>query len=201
MKTHTTNRRKGQFRRVLVEQLETRMLLAIGPMPTYPVAPVDAAVAACYSSAGGTNTMSQSATVSSPATPAFNLAQTLSDQAQLTTLAFDGLAMMTGNLDAQSFFPPGNTAVLDYETTKSFTLKIQATDNGVPALAGTGTVTIKLTNVNERPTNISLSSTSIAENKPAGSVVGILARPTQTPTRRLRTAWCQASVATTTVPS
>ena len=110
MKTHTTNHRKGQFRRVLVEQLETRMLLAIGPMPTYPVAPVDAAVAAYYSSAGGTNTMSQSATVSSPATPAFNLAQTLSDQAQLTTLAFDGLAMMTGNLDAQSFFPPGKVA-------------------------------------------------------------------------------------------
>ena len=49
MKTHTTNRRKGQFRRVLVEQLETRMLLAIGPMPTYPIAPVDAAVAAYYS--------------------------------------------------------------------------------------------------------------------------------------------------------
>jgi phosphatidylethanolamine-binding protein (PEBP) family uncharacterized protein len=37
-------------------------------------------------------------------------AQTISDQAQRTTLAFSGLAMMTGNLQAQSFFPPGKVA-------------------------------------------------------------------------------------------
>jgi hypothetical protein len=36
--------------------------------------------------------------------------QTLSDQAQRTTLAFAGLAMMTGNVEAQSFFPPGKVA-------------------------------------------------------------------------------------------
>ena len=42
--------------------------------------------------------------------PAFNMAQTLSDGAQRTTLAFAGLAMMTGNLPAQSFFPPGKVA-------------------------------------------------------------------------------------------
>ena len=42
----------------------------------------------------------------------YTMADTLSDQAQITTLAFDGLAMMTGNLDAQSFFPPGK--VSDY---------------------------------------------------------------------------------------
>lgn len=42
--------------------------------------------------------------------PSFNLAQTLSDGAQRTTLAFSGLAMMTGNLQAQSFFPPGKVA-------------------------------------------------------------------------------------------
>ena len=40
----------------------------------------------------------------------FNLQQTLSDQAQRTTLAFAGLGMMTGNLEAQSFFPPGKVA-------------------------------------------------------------------------------------------
>ncbi len=40
----------------------------------------------------------------------FNLAQTISDGAQRATLAFDGLAMMTGNLNAQSFFPPGKVA-------------------------------------------------------------------------------------------
>jgi hypothetical protein len=44
------------------------------------------------------------------ATPKFTLEQTLSDQAQRTTLAFAGLAMITGNLEAQSFFPPGKVA-------------------------------------------------------------------------------------------
>ena len=39
-----------------------------------------------------------------------NLDQTLSDQAQRTTLAFSGLAMMTGNLYSQSFYPPGKVA-------------------------------------------------------------------------------------------
>ncbi|MEI6669469.1 MAG: PKD domain-containing protein [Acidobacteriota bacterium] len=40
----------------------------------------------------------------------FTMAQTVSDEAQRTTLAFSALAMMTGNLDAQSFFPPGKVA-------------------------------------------------------------------------------------------
>ena len=42
--------------------------------------------------------------------PAFTLAQTISDGAQSTTLAFSGLAMITGNLDSQTFFPPGKVA-------------------------------------------------------------------------------------------
>ena len=41
---------------------------------------------------------------------AMTTAQTVSDQAQRTTLAFSGLAMITGNLEAQSFFPPGKVA-------------------------------------------------------------------------------------------
>jgi hypothetical protein len=45
------------------------------------------------------------------ATPApFNIDQALSDGAQSTTLAFSGFGMMTGNLGAQSFFPPGKVA-------------------------------------------------------------------------------------------
>ena len=44
-------------------------------------------------------------------TPAdFTIEDTISDGAQRTTLAFAGLGMMTGNLDAQSFFPPGKVA-------------------------------------------------------------------------------------------
>ena len=43
-------------------------------------------------------------------TPAFNMEQSISEGAQRTTLAFAGLAMVTGNLEAQSFFPPGKVA-------------------------------------------------------------------------------------------
>lgn len=39
-----------------------------------------------------------------------NMDQTLSDQAQNTTIAFSAMAMMTGNLGSQSFFPPGKIA-------------------------------------------------------------------------------------------
>jgi hypothetical protein len=40
----------------------------------------------------------------------FTMVQTLSDQAQSTTLAFDGLAFITGSLGSDSFFPPGKVA-------------------------------------------------------------------------------------------
>jgi hypothetical protein len=45
-----------------------------------------------------------------PSSSAFTMTQTLSDEAQRTTLAFAGLAIMTGSLEAQSFFPPGKVA-------------------------------------------------------------------------------------------
>ncbi|MBF0495015.1 MAG: PKD domain-containing protein [Deltaproteobacteria bacterium] len=53
---------------------------------------------------------STEATSTTTTTPAFTLADTLSDQAQVTTIAFGGLGVMTGNLDSQSFFPPGKVA-------------------------------------------------------------------------------------------
>lgn len=43
-------------------------------------------------------------------TAAFNMQQTLSDGAQRTTLAFSGLAMLTGTLEGQTFLPPGKVA-------------------------------------------------------------------------------------------
>ena len=49
-----------------------------------------------------------------PTTPSgpgsFTMEQTLSDNAQETTIAFDGLAFLTGNLGSDSFFPPGKVA-------------------------------------------------------------------------------------------
>ena len=42
--------------------------------------------------------------------PAFTITQTLSEGAQRNTIAFDALAFVTGNLGADSFFPPGKVA-------------------------------------------------------------------------------------------
>ncbi len=50
-------------------------------------------------------------TVTAPTGPgSFTMAQTLSDQAQAMTIAFDGLAYLSGSLGADSFFPPGKVA-------------------------------------------------------------------------------------------
>ena len=62
------------------------------------------------SNAEGSKTITRTVVVGAAAKPAFTMEQTLSDGAQRTTLAFSGLAMMTGNLEAQSFFPPGKVA-------------------------------------------------------------------------------------------
>lgn len=43
-------------------------------------------------------------------TTTMDLEQTVSDQAQATTIAFDGLAFVTGSLGADSFLPPGKVA-------------------------------------------------------------------------------------------
>jgi PKD repeat protein len=42
--------------------------------------------------------------------PAMNTANTISDQAQSSTIAFDGLAFITGSFCAQTFYPPGKVA-------------------------------------------------------------------------------------------
>lgn len=49
---------------------------------------------------------------SSPAvtTPEFTIEQAISDEAQRNTIAFDGLAFLTGCLGSQSFLPPGKVA-------------------------------------------------------------------------------------------
>jgi Spy/CpxP family protein refolding chaperone len=45
-----------------------------------------------------------------PSGGGMTITQTLSDGAQRNTIAFDGLAFLTGNLGADSFFPPGKVA-------------------------------------------------------------------------------------------
>ena len=64
-----------------------------------------------------------------------------------------------------------NDALLDYETATSHVVTIQASDG---EYTYSETFTINVTDVNESPTDISLSSDSVLENAPNGAVVGTL---------------------------
>ncbi len=54
----------------------------------------------------------------------------------------------------------------------SYSIRIRSTDQG--SLYTEKTFTINVTNVNEQPTDISLSNNSVAENQPTGTAVGTL---------------------------
>ncbi len=64
----------------------------------------------------GASIQPQSSTPASPQDqgplppPSMTISLTLSDEAQRNTIAFDGLAFLTGSLGADSFFPPGKVA-------------------------------------------------------------------------------------------
>ena len=62
------------------------------------------------------------------------------------------------------------TAVLDYETCSYYTIRVRSTDQD--GLYTERAFAIAVTNVNESPTDVSLANTAIAENQPAGTVVG-----------------------------
>jgi hypothetical protein len=62
--------------------------------------------------------------------------------------------------------------LLDYETATSYIISLQSTDAG--GLSVAQDLTISLTDVNEAPTDITLSVTALAENRPLGAVVGEL---------------------------
>ncbi|XP_048583508.1 protocadherin Fat 4 isoform X2 [Nematostella vectensis] len=67
-----------------------------------------------------------------------------------------------------------SSANLDFEVARSYQLRVRSTDSGTPPLSVEGTVTITISDVNERPTNISLSASTITENTPPGTVIGRL---------------------------
>ncbi len=67
-----------------------------------------------------------------------------------------------------------NSAALNYEATPTFHLTVQVTDNGTPPASGSNTITINLNDVNEAPTDISLSNNTVAENQPINTVIGTL---------------------------
>ncbi len=61
-------------------------------------------------------------------------------------------------------------SLLNYESAASHNLTVQVTDSGGQSY--TESFTINLTNVNEGPTDLSLSGSSVAENAATGTVVG-----------------------------
>ena len=60
----------------------------------------------------------------------------------------------------------------DFETKSSYAIKIQSDDGKGETFEKNLTITV--TNVNDAPTDITLSNTSIAENRPANTVIGTL---------------------------
>jgi VCBS repeat-containing protein len=84
----------------------------------------------------------------------------------------------TGSADNASFTITGNqlntAAGFDFETKSSYSIRIRTTDSGTPQLSFEKTFTISVTNVNEAPTDISLTPATVAEQRPVGTAVGTL---------------------------
>ena len=74
-------------------------------------------------------------------------------------------------IDSSGQITVANSAALNFETTPTFNLTVQATDNGSPILSGSGTVVVNLTDVNEAPAP-SGGPFSIAENSANSTNVG-----------------------------
>ena len=82
----------------------------------------------------------------------------------------------TGSTDNTSFSISGSTlqtaAIFNYEAKNSYSIRLRTTDQG--GLWFEKTFTISVTNVNETPTDITLSASSVAENQSVGTAVGTL---------------------------
>ena len=80
----------------------------------------------------------------------------------------------TGDTDNASFNISGanlrNASIFNYEVKNSYSIRVRTTDAG--GLFYENTFTITVTNVNEAPTDISLSSASISENVATGTTIG-----------------------------
>ncbi|MFZ9520009.1 MAG: cadherin domain-containing protein [Silvanigrellaceae bacterium] len=90
--------------------------------------------------------------------------------------AVDTFTFSLGGPDANRFTVTGNSIstaeVFDYESKSSYILSVTVQDKG--GLAFSKNFQINIMNVNESPSNILLSSNSIEENKPSGTMVATL---------------------------
>nr|MDQ3822838.1 cadherin domain-containing protein [Actinomycetota bacterium] len=82
----------------------------------------------------------------------------------------------TGDADNASFQIDGSAletnAAFDFETKSSYSVRVRATDSGSATFEKA--FTIAVTNVNEAPSDLNLSNSSVSENQPAGTAVGTL---------------------------
>ena len=66
------------------------------------------------------------------------------------------------------------TPSANFEAQASYSIRLRATDSGSPGLTYEQSLLITVTNVNEAPTDITLSATSIAENNAPNAIIGTL---------------------------
>ena len=82
----------------------------------------------------------------------------------------------SGDTNNASFWIDGDTlktsASFDFEAQSSYSIRMRSSDQRNQWIEETFTITVN--NVNEAPTDISLSATSILENQPSGTTVGTL---------------------------
>ena len=80
------------------------------------------------------------------------------------------------NTDGGPFTLSGTSLIaggpLNYEVKSLYTIQVRTTDRG--GLSLTKTFWITVTDVNEAPTNMTLSGTAVTSGQPAGTVVGVL---------------------------
>ena len=93
------------------------------------------------------------------------------------TLSYS-LAAGTGDTDNAAFSISGTSLKInaspDFETRPSYSILVRVTDNGTSPLYMEKAFTITVNNLNEAPSNLSLSASSITENLAAGTEVGTL---------------------------
>ena len=66
------------------------------------------------------------------------------------------------------------TGILDFEQRSNYYLSVSVVDDGVPALTEVVSLHVVVSDVNEAPTDISITNTIILENRGAGSFIGTL---------------------------
>ena len=81
-----------------------------------------------------------------------------------------------GDTDNGDFAISGNQFIakrsFDFETKSTYSIRVRSTDQG--GLSADSVLTVSITDINEAPTDISLSASSIAENSGANATVGTL---------------------------